>query len=800
MAKFSWKKPRLPPTRRVRIVAPRAPRGPGLQQAARPVVRPRVGYRAGARALVPRGGGRRRAPKVNVTHAVLGALVVLSLLLSSSALNASRAPTVQISGGHSSGGGGGGGGAAGADGFSALVAIMAESPGANCAPGGQLVDAGLDDGSGGGTERDGILQAGEVEYSAYVCDGADGAAGTNGADGYNSLVKSTTESPGVNCAAGGKKIESGLDNGDGGGVSRNGVLEAGEVDATTYVCNGAAGSNGADGYNSLVKTTAESPGANCAAGGRKVESGLDNGDGGGTARNGVLEAGEVDATTYVCNGAAGTNGVDGFNSLVASAAEAIGANCADAGRKITSGLDNGDGGGTARNGVLEAGEVDVTSYVCNGRPAALRYTYNTGTSGDPGSGKFGFDTATLSAIVTLRISETDGDGNAIAALIATWDDSTSSVRSTITVTGNGAPTRVLVFTITSAITDVGAYDSFTVSYVTSVGSHANNDVDTISQSRTGDKGDTGTAGSNGAAGRDAGLKYTYSTGTSGDPGSGKFGFDTTTLASIVTFRISETDGDSNGIAALIATWDDSTTTGARSTITFVGDAAPTRLLVFTITSAITDNGAYDSFTIAYVTSSGSWSNNDVDKAFQSRTGDKGAAGADGANGAGFSVTKALGSAATSTSTTGAEATGLNSGSLASGTYVANYYLVCRTAATTTGIDFGVNFDNTQGIIVSTMMFPGTGQTATIGTADGTVQGDDGELMVEFGSAITETTTAPNLNVITGVATASEDFLVWISVVVTPTATGELELWFATDVASSQVDIRAGSSVTIIKTG
>jgi hypothetical protein len=65
------------------------------------------------------------------------------------------------------------------------------------------------------------------------------------------------------------------------------------------------------GFNSLVKTSTELAGANCPDGGIKVETGLDNGDGGGTARNAVLEPGEVDATSYVWNYANGAGGADG---------------------------------------------------------------------------------------------------------------------------------------------------------------------------------------------------------------------------------------------------------------------------------------------------------------------------------------------------------------------------------------------------------------------------------------------------------------------------------------------------------
>jgi hypothetical protein len=70
--------------------------------------------------------------------------------------------------------------------------------------------------------------------TAWVNLGAMGAAGTNGTNGLNALIKTTTEAAGANCANGGTKIETGLD------ANGNGVLDAGEVNAsqTKYVCNG----------------------------------------------------------------------------------------------------------------------------------------------------------------------------------------------------------------------------------------------------------------------------------------------------------------------------------------------------------------------------------------------------------------------------------------------------------------------------------------------------------------------------------------------------------------------------------
>jgi trimeric autotransporter adhesin len=68
--------------------------------------------------------------------------------------------------------------------------------------------------------------------------GTNGSNGTNGTNGNNSLIKTTTELVGANCATGGVKQEYGID------VNGNGTLEASEINAalTKFVCNGAAGS------------------------------------------------------------------------------------------------------------------------------------------------------------------------------------------------------------------------------------------------------------------------------------------------------------------------------------------------------------------------------------------------------------------------------------------------------------------------------------------------------------------------------------------------------------------------------
>ena len=224
-----------------------------------------------------------------------------------------------------------------------LLSQSAEPAGANCAGGGVRIDSGYDNGDGDGSPGNGTLEAGEIDSTLYVCDGADGTNGTDGSDGDDVLVTSTALEVGdANCAPGGVQVDAGTDNGDGGGTAGNGVLESGEVDTTSYVCNGA------DGYEALVVTTAEPAGSNCEAGGEKVEVGIDD------DRSGTLDAGEIDQTSYVCNG------VDGIETLMNVTIEGSGANCAAGGQKIEAGSD------TDESGTLEASEVTDTVYVCNG--------------------------------------------------------------------------------------------------------------------------------------------------------------------------------------------------------------------------------------------------------------------------------------------------------------------------------------------------------------------------------------------------------------------------------------------------
>ena len=241
----------------------------------------------------------------------------------------------------------------GTSGYNSLVDINDEPIGENCAAGGKSISTGLD------ANQNNILDSSEIKETTYVCNGLSGASGTtDGAAGYNSLVDISDELDGENCVNGGKKISTGMD------ADRNDILDPSEINNTSYVCNGLDGnSDGTSGYNSLVDITDEPAGSNCAAGGKSISTGLD------ANQNSILDSSEIEKSSYVCNGQSGASSESGYNSLVDISDELVGTNCANGGKKITTGMD------INRNDTLDPSEIDNTSYVCNGADG------NGGTTG-----------------------------------------------------------------------------------------------------------------------------------------------------------------------------------------------------------------------------------------------------------------------------------------------------------------------------------------------------------------------------------------------------------------------------------
>ena len=129
-------------------------------------------------------------------------------------------------------------GATGAPGIATLIVMSDATPGSKCSNGGKTISVGAD------KNGNGALDANEIAYVDYICNGATGptgaagpigATGDAGAPGIATLIVMSDVAPGSSCLYGGKKISIGADS------NRNGVLDVVEIVSFDYVCNGATG-------------------------------------------------------------------------------------------------------------------------------------------------------------------------------------------------------------------------------------------------------------------------------------------------------------------------------------------------------------------------------------------------------------------------------------------------------------------------------------------------------------------------------------------------------------------------------
>jgi hypothetical protein len=114
-------------------------------------------------------------------------------------------------------------------------------------------------------------------------------------------------------------------------------------------------------------------------------------------------------------------------------------------------------------------------------------------------------------------------------------------------------------------------------------------------------------------GRDAGMRYTYTTNTAdNDPGVGTLKFDVTTLAAATVLRISETDGDAGSVGAWINAWDYDTGP-IKGTLYVRKNNEPGTFAIFDVTSTVSDNGGWGTVGIQYAAGAGAFTNGDIVK-------------------------------------------------------------------------------------------------------------------------------------------------------------------------------------------
>jgi hypothetical protein len=270
--------------------------------------------------------------------------------------------------------------------------------------------------------------------------------------------------------------------------------------------------------------------------------------------------------------------------------------------------------------ITNSAEVSVSfSPSGDGDYAGLDYLFSTTTTdSDPGAGTLRLNHGTFSSVTAIYIDDADVNTANVEDYLLSWDDSSNlSNRGLVRITKKTAPANYALYSISGASTDASGYVKLAVTHVDSNGSIS--DADTISVEFS----------SSGNIGTPAGLNLTYSTTTTdSDPGSGVIRFNNGTLSSATAAYVDDADSAGANIEALVLSWDDSTNTALRGTITLTKRDNPAVFAIWNITGASTDASGYSKLALTYVTGTGSFSNNDPVVLSFVRTGNAGADGSD----------------------------------------------------------------------------------------------------------------------------------------------------------------------------
>ena len=122
-------------------------------------------------------------------------------------------------------------------------------------------------------------------------------------------------------------------------------------------------------------------------------------------------------------------------------------------------------------------------------------------------------------------------------------------------------------------------------------------------------------------------KFLFDTSTSmADPGTGDIRYNNATPGSVTLIAISNTFKDGSDISPYIAAWADSTSTALRGTLVIRDSTLATGGQIFSITGAITDNGAWLQIPVTFVSGATLPGSTDALFVVWLRTGDLGATG------------------------------------------------------------------------------------------------------------------------------------------------------------------------------
>lgn len=149
----------------------------------------------------------------------------------------------------------------------------------------------------------------------------------------------------------------------------------------------------------------------------------------------------------------------------------------------------GTSAAAANSGTSSAAILDFT--IPRGADAGMRYAFESSTSmAAPASGGIRLNNAALASVTAIAVNATSADAVDVSDFVATWDDSTNTVKGYVEVRKEGSGAVLGLYQITS-VTDNTTWLQLAVTYVSGSGTFTAADSVYLTPYRTGNKGADG---------------------------------------------------------------------------------------------------------------------------------------------------------------------------------------------------------------------------------------------------------------------------------------------------------------------
>jgi hypothetical protein len=203
----------------------------------------------------------------------------------------------------------------------------------------------------------------------------------------------------------------------------------------------------------------------------------------------AVDAGHTHTTTASVNSFQINSSGNGANSASTAAAITSSTSGSHSHTVTVTGTAASDGGDEVRvKNIAFHLDVVASTALAATQVAVFGFPYqwdSTITAGDPGTGRVRGNSATLSAITALYLSDTDGWDVDLSGIISGWDNG-----SIINLSKVGAQANRVVFVASGAPTDNGDYYTVPGAVVASAGTLSNNDQMALEYTRDGTDGIT----------------------------------------------------------------------------------------------------------------------------------------------------------------------------------------------------------------------------------------------------------------------------------------------------------------------